>query len=146
MLCPAFRESGHRLGRFLYYMSWEHAPRFTLRRNSLDAMELKTNLRAHILLDATIEWTGPPKFFGKRFGYASAGCGSLYCVERRFSLHLGSVPSNCMSIPVIKCERKTAKATLLFSSIKSRKDHLLPELKIFAGIDHLRRAGEWISR
>ena len=73
-------------------MSWEHAPRFTLRRNSLDAMELKTNLRAHILLDATIEWTGPPKFFGQAFWLRVSGCGSLDCVERRFSLHLGSVP------------------------------------------------------
>ena len=48
-LCPASRESGHRLGRFLYYMSWERAPRFIFRRNMLDVMELKTNIRAHIV-------------------------------------------------------------------------------------------------
>ena len=48
-------------------MSWEQAPRFTLRRNALYATELKTSLRAHIVLDATIEWTGPPKFFGQVF-------------------------------------------------------------------------------
>ena len=54
-------------------MSWEQAPRFTLRRNALDATELKTNLRAHIVLDATIEWTGPPKFFGQAFWLRVSG-------------------------------------------------------------------------
>src|SRR5437773_12483751 len=58
----------------------------------------------------------------------------------------GPFRPNCMSIPAITCERKTAKVTLLFSSINPQKTQLLPELKIFAGIDHLRRAGEWISR
>ena len=48
-------------------MSWEQAPRFTLRRNALDATELKTNLRAHIVLDATIESAEPPKFFRQLF-------------------------------------------------------------------------------
>src|ERR1700731_290774 len=88
---------------------------------------------------------GRQNFLAKRFGHPSVGGGSLYCIEMRFSLHLGSVRPNCMSLPAITCERKGAKATLLFSSIKSRKDHLLPELKIFARIDHFRRAGEWIS-
>src|SRR5712692_3713344 len=41
LLCPASRESGHRLGRFLYYMSWERAPRFIFRRNMLDVTSLK---------------------------------------------------------------------------------------------------------
>jgi hypothetical protein len=49
------REPGQRLGRFLYYMSWENASRFTFRRNMLDVTELKTNIRAHIVLDATID-------------------------------------------------------------------------------------------
>ena len=48
-------------------MSWEQAPRFTLRRNTLDVTELKTNLRPHIILDATIECTRPPKFFRQVF-------------------------------------------------------------------------------
>src|SRR5437660_2063303 len=32
LLCPAFRESGHRVRRFLYYMSSERAARFIFRR------------------------------------------------------------------------------------------------------------------
>ena len=54
-------------------MSCEQAPRFSLRRNALDATELKTNLRAHIVLDATIEWTGPPKIFGQVFWLRISG-------------------------------------------------------------------------
>jgi hypothetical protein len=38
---------------------------------------------------------------------------------------------NSMSIAAITCERKGAKAILLFSSIKPGKTDLLPELKSF---------------
>src|SRR4029077_10032851 len=41
------------------------------RRNTLDLAGRKTNLRAHDVLDATIESLGPPKFSRQAFGDAS---------------------------------------------------------------------------
>src|SRR6266571_1358023 len=86
LLSPASRESGHRLGRFLYYVSWERAPRFIFRRNMLDVTELKTTIHAHIVSTLQSSAQGRQIFFAKCFGHASVGCGSLYCVERRLSL------------------------------------------------------------
>jgi hypothetical protein len=37
------------------------------RRNVLDMAGLKTNIRAHNVLDATIEYLGPPKFSRQAF-------------------------------------------------------------------------------
>jgi len=52
-------------------------------RNMLDLAGRKANIRAHDVLDATIESLGPPKFSAKRFGHASVDDSSLYCIERR---------------------------------------------------------------
>src|SRR6266576_992669 len=40
---------------------------------------------------ATIECSGPPKFSRKAFWSCIRGDGSLHCIEKRLSLHLGSI-------------------------------------------------------
>jgi hypothetical protein len=70
-------------------------------------------------------------FLAKRLGHASVGDGSLYCIERRLSLHLGPFRPNSMSIRAITCEQRGSKETLLLASIKPRKSGLFPELKSF---------------
>jgi hypothetical protein len=101
------------------------------RRNMLDLAGRKPNIRAHDVPDATIECLEPPKFFRQAFGDASVGGadsiaskGDSRYTERPFR-------PNSMSIPAITCERKGAKAILLFSSANPRKTHLLSELKSF---------------
>jgi hypothetical protein len=53
-------------------------------------------------------------FLAKSLGHASVGDGSLYCIERRLSVHLEAFRLNSMSIRAITCEQKGKKAILLF--------------------------------
>jgi len=60
------------------------------RRNMLVLAGRKINIRAHDVSTLQSSHWGRQNFLAKRFGHASVDDSSLYCIERRPSLH--SVP------------------------------------------------------
>ena len=99
-------------------------------RNTLDLTELKISIRAHIPRRYN-RVLGAAKIFRQAFGDASVG-GTASIASKGDSRYTESPfrPSS-MSIPAITCERKGAKAILLFSSANPRKTDLLSGLKSF---------------
>jgi hypothetical protein len=88
----------------------------------LDIVGLKTNIRAHNVLDATIEYLGPPKFSRQAFWSAPVSRTAFIASRKDYRYTKTPFRPNSMSIPAITCERKGAKAILLFSGKSFRKD------------------------